>query len=290
MYKPRSLSVMAVVVAFGRGLDHVDAWPVLRRLLVIDGIQSMRLEHVLIYDNSSQPLAKPGDQTFGCTYVHDPSNGGTAAAYTRAALLAAELQIDWLLLLDQDTYLPERFLDAAGAALEASASPQPAALLPWIYHQGTVVSPATISRAGTIRPLRRSETLREGAQITAIASGSLLRVAMLRALLPIPGELWLDYVDHWIFAELHTRRSRVIFFDQVLQHDLSIRSPASLSQRRLTSILDGEARLLTSLGLTARITYPLRVTLRLLRLAWVNPRLALHTLGWVMRRLALNRP
>lgn len=290
MAESHTICVMTVVVVYGRGLDRVEAWPTLQYLLRLNGFQAMRLDHVLIYDNSSQPLAKPADQIDGCSYIHDSGNGGTAAAYTCAVHLAAELGIDWLLLLDQDTCLPERFLDDAGFALEACTAAPPAAMLPWVYHQSTVVSPARITGIGTIRPLRRSETLCQGTRITAIASGSLLHVATMLTLLPIPGELWLDYVDHWIFAELYARRAPIVVFDQVLQHDLSIASPASLSMRRLTSVLDGEARFLGSLGLIAQLIYPIRLIMRMQRLLWVAPRLALHILGWVMHHLLPNRP
>ena len=281
--------VMAVVVVYERGLTRVEAWQTLQRLLHVEGNEAHALAHVLIYDNSLLPLAQPKTSIARCSYRHDPGNGGTAAAYAHAADVATELNIDWLLLLDHDTHLPARFLDDACAALQASKALKPAALLPWVCHEGTVVSPARVTRFGSIRPLRRGAAIQPDARLTAIASGSLLRVSALRALLPIPAELWLDYVDHWVFGELHAQGATVVVFEQVLRHDLSIASPASLSTRRLSSVLDGEARFHRTLGQPARLIYPVRLLARMLRMLWLSPPLARHTVGWALKRLSLGK-
>jgi hypothetical protein len=282
--KPR---VLAVVVAFGRELDRVEAWPTLVQCLKHPASQSaLPLAHVLVYDNSAAPLAEPAQPIADCSYVHDPLNGGTAAAYSCALALAARLDIDWLLLLDHDTALPRHFFNAASEALRGAVEDVTAALLPWVCHGDAVVSPAEITSFGTIRPLARGAAIRPGAHITAIASGSLLHVATLRSLFPIPRELWLDYVDHWIFSRLHERRLPLRVFNAVLQHDLSIVTSAALSTRRLSSVLDGEVRFFATLGPAARLAYPARLLMRVLRYARVSRPLALRTLQWSLRRLA----
>ncbi|MEO6407251.1 MAG: hypothetical protein ABIO45_00665 [Burkholderiaceae bacterium] len=281
---------LAVVVVFGRRLDRVEAWQALVHRLQHRAPQALALAHVLVYDNSAEPLARPADPPAGCSYVHDPGNGGTAAAYACAVALATRLELDWLLLLDHDTVLPERYFEQAGAALRSCAGDAPAALLPWVCHGAAVVSPAEITALGTIRPLPRGAAFRRGSRVTAIASGSLLHVATLSSLLPIPRELWLDYVDHWIFSRLYERRLPLQVFDAVLQHDLSIVTPAGLSARRLSSVLDGEARFVATLGPAARFAYPVRLVVRMLRYTRVSRPLALRTLRWSVRRLARQGP
>lgn len=282
-----SSSVLAVIVVHDRGLDRVEAWPALCAELGVLARHRLGLEHVLIYDNSPSERGRPPTDAMSCTYVHDASNGGTAAAYRHAAALAADLRADWLWLLDHDTRIPPGHLERASAALlEASAGRAPAALLPWVLHGDAVVSPARLTWAGSVRPLQRrpgSAPPRATGALTGIASGCLLRRSAFEALLPLPRELWLDYVDHWIFAQLRARGERLAVIDAVLEHELSIRSVRTLGRTRLHGILDAEARFVKSLPWPARALHPLRLLLRLCRRLPTHPRGALDMLAWLLR-------
>lgn len=82
----------------------------------------LRLDHLLVHDNS--PVAdwaglEPGP---GLTLSHDPTNGGTVAAYRAAAALARQRGHDWVLLLDHDTHLPADYLDRLGEMIEAESA------------------------------------------------------------------------------------------------------------------------------------------------------------------------
>jgi len=272
---------MAVLVVYERDLQQVSAWPWLVAGLKDKGRAGIELEHVLVYDNSGQPRVNSVATIEGCSYIHDCNNGGTAAAYERAVAVAIEKSIDWLLLLDQDTHLPPGFLDAAAALLARWSAERPAALVPWVIDQEKVVSPARVTLLGGIRPLRRGGALEQVRGLTALASGSLIRIATLRQILPFPRELWLDYVDHWIFARLNRSGARIAVLDEVLRHKLSIMRPTQLSRRRLNSILDGESYFQGLLGPVARLSYPLRLLGRLARYALISPKLAISVVKWM---------
>src|ERR1700722_11755188 len=62
---------------------------------------------LVVYDNS--PHSHEVADTFPVDYVHDPSNGGLAAAYNYALGRAEGAGYEWLLLLDQDTTLTSEF-------------------------------------------------------------------------------------------------------------------------------------------------------------------------------------
>ena len=279
-------SVMAVLVVYERSLQEAKPWQTLRRWLEgsADGRGEPRLHRVFIYDNSAQSRAKPPADLERCDYVHNPGNGGTAAAYRAALSVARERGIDWLLLLDHDTQLPEDFLDrSAVAARLATEVDAPVAVVPWVRHGvGRIVSPTLVTRMGSFRPLTQRQKPGDCRHLSAIASGSLLRASALENLPPWPKGLWLDYVDHWIFTQLQRNGSRILVSDQVLQHDLSVAAPGKLSATRLRSLLDGEAIFTGLLGLGARAVYPLRLMWRILNLARLNPRLAMTALHWVV--------
>jgi hypothetical protein len=276
--------LMAVVVVYDRGLRAVAAWPALSAELTRSVGSGAGLERVLIYDNSPVSRARPPQDMPGCVYMHDPTNGGTAAGYVAAAAMAANAGIEWLLLLDQDTLLTQSFVDSVGAALKAAMSPGPAALVPHVFQGAMLISPARVSCFGTISALRG---VSRGAseRITAISSGAVLNVATFNKVLPLPVGLWLDYVDHWIFAKLHDRSGAILILDQALQHDLSVTDVASLTRQRLFSILNGEACFNSALGGKARLVYPLRLFVRLIHYAFVKPELALASIAWIRGRL-----
>ena len=280
------LGIVAVLVVYERQLDAVQAWPTLLSALASSEGDSVRLRQIVIYHNSPEPRAKPAADITGCTYVHDRDNGGTAAAYTRAAAIAAHSGIDWLLLLDQDTLLSPEYFPALALALApvTDSATTPAALVPWVYHGLAPISPARLTWAGTIAPLRRSAQPRFFGELTAIASGSVLHVPSFSELMPLPKGLWLDYVDHWIFRCLQMRCRSVLILNQALQHDLSVANPSQLSRRRLLSILEGEAQFQKLLGIGAKILYPIRLAARLIRYSFIQPRLAFYTLAWAFRR------
>jgi hypothetical protein len=262
--------VLAILVLYERGLDQVGSWPELLRMLIDDTPTvngRLRLGHLLVYDNSVTPRESAVRLTPRCTYVHDASNGGTAAAYRHGAQLADSLGIEWLLLVDHDTTLPRGLLERASTALSNAAPPAPVALLPWVLHGDTVVSPARITLVGTIRPLDPNTPLHPSWRLTGIASGCLIRASAFADFDTMPDGLWLDYVDHWIFAQLSLRVAPVVLIDCVLQHDLSVANSHQLSDARLKSILSAETRFVGSLPWLARVMHPWRLLARAARMA-----------------------
>lgn len=277
------MKLAVLLVVFERDLAAVPAWPRLMESKAAQMGAGVGWESLIVYDNSPTPRATLARDVPGCLYVHDASNGGTAAACSVAAKLACESGVDWLLMLDHDTALPVNFFQQLARAEAEAASFPVAAFVPWVTDRGNVLSPAEVSATGSIRPLSRTPA---GGlpPLTAIASGCVLRVSVLASLMPLPTGLWLDYVDHWIFAKIRAQHGDVRIVDTTLEHDLSIAHPESLSKRRLFSVLDGEARFVASLGWQARWAHPFRLARRLARYLLVRPRLATWMAGWLVSR------
>ena len=277
------MKLAVLLVVFERDLAAVPSWPRLLQCRAGQLGTESGWQRLIVYDNSSTPLAIAARNVPECVYVHDPSNGGTAAACSVGVRLAHESDAEWLLMLDHDTALPSNFFQLlARAELEAQSAPV-AAFVPWVTDRGSVVSPATVSAAGSIRPMSRTEGHLLPA-LTAIASGCVVRVSVLTSLMPLPSGLWLDYVDHWIFAGIRQQKGNVRILDTTLEHDLSIAHPESLSKRRLLSVLDGEARFVASLGWKARWAHPFRLARRLARYLVARPRLATWMASWLVSR------
>ena len=148
------------------------------------------------------------------------------------------------------------------------------------------LSPSLVTRSGSFRPLNANQLVGRGQHVSAIASGSVLNVSALRELLPLPAGLWLDYVDHWIFAQFHRRGFVIELLNCRVDHDLSIVSPAALTESRLVSVLEGEAKYYSVLGWVARAVYPWRIVWRITQMLFVNPRLARCAFLWAWSRVS----
>lgn len=273
--------VLAVLVVYERNLEEVKPWNQICVLLKSNKADSLNLCHVIVYDNSVQPRAKPS-MVENCSYIHNPKNEGTASAYVYGMHLAQKLGLDWLLLLDHDTTLPNSFFALASDALN-QAGIRPAALLPWVVHGERAVSPAHMTWNGGFKPVPRHSGLKLGKCLTGISSASFVDVRSFQEIGPIPKQLWLDYVDHWIFSRFNSMNKKITVFDAVVKHELSIYEPATVNRARLFNIMDAENFFTTSLPKSARFFYPLRILFRIFRQMLFNPAGAWNIVAWVFR-------
>lgn len=269
--------VLAVLVLYGRRLEDAAPWPFILTWLESEPRKALR--HCLIYDNSPIPV-EIGALPTNASVVCDPDNGGTASAYSFASERAAKNGCEWLLLLDQDTILPEHYLDYAEDAI--LGMPQAVALVPSVRHGSHRVSPSTITPYGSIRPCENPGLVT--GITTAISSGVIIRRTAIAETI-FPPEIWLDYVDHWIFLNLSRRGSATARIDAELSHNLSIRTPATLSIARLRSILAAETAFYKSVGGRSRVMLPLRRIVRACRYLLIGrPSLASVTFAQLVQR------
>nr|WP_307089798.1 glycosyltransferase [Sphingomonas faeni] len=221
-----------------------------------------RLKHCLIYDNSPTAMVDPSVLGDNITLVWQRDNGGTANAYHAAAERAVGVECDWLLLLDQDTVLPFDYLQLGQEAIDNRTDV--AIVVPRVSHDGQLISPATITPMGSIVPCLDPNQAR--GMPTAISSGAIIQRAIIHQLV-FPSAIWLDYVDHWIFLQLSKRFEKIGVIDARLAHDLSVRTPKTLSDARVASILNAETSFYAAFGGKARAILPFRRLVRAARYA-----------------------
>lgn len=280
--------VCAVVVLYGQSFTEALCWPALVANFKRPAARAgAALERVLVYDNTPAPCAASEDRPPWMDCVHDPANGGTGAAYRHAVQWAAAQSAEWLLLLDHDTLLTEDFIDRTLDTIDSldrtpPSGPVPVALVPVVKHGQEVISPASIGRLGRVVPLPPGPA---GATLpdrsTAIASGAVLRVRALQQVLPLPKNLWLDFVDHWLFRELR-RHGSMVGIGVSLSHDLSVATPRQTSDFRLRSVVFGEAIFMQQESLLARVVFRLRLLRRALLRSALSPRQRWFLFGFAL--------
>ena len=197
--------------------------PTFRSLQVALANSSGVRTEILLYDNTPSGTL-PEDLPANIRYVASTANTGLATAYNLAVRMAAEGGFPWLLTLDQDTELPENFLQEMGAlASRYQADASVAAIVPRIVADSRVVSPYWYRRHTFPQWFAEGYSGLPARAVYAFNSGSLLRVAAIREAGGYSPLFWLDSSDIWLFRQFERQGLRMFVAGALrLQHDFSM--------------------------------------------------------------------
>src|SRR5665213_2892228 len=190
------LTIFAIIVLYKMEWHESISFSTLQAAARYVPPDKVRL-NILLYDNT------PGGRRVGLLpegvrYENAPHNTGLAVAYNHALEIAEAEGFDWLLTLDQDTSLPERFLFRLREVADVvSVDDSIAAIVPQITDNGRVLSPNwwlwdAIPRffpLGFIGIARRASS--------AFNSASTLRISALRMIDGYNPRFWLDNLDSY---------------------------------------------------------------------------------------------
>jgi GT2 family glycosyltransferase len=205
----------------------------------------------LLYDNSPVSHDVPA-VSFSCTYLHNPSNPGLAAAYQAGLDRARQSGIPWLLLLDQDTKLTASYLEDLLIAVRTLAGKEEvAAIVPRLLQDDIVLSPHWPHGVTKTQSFRNHSGLVDESSCI-YNSGALLRVQSLEELGGFPQAFPLDYLDHAVFRQLHAHGKRVYLLSADIEHHLASKLQDIASELnsspRLRSMLSAESRFYRQYG------------------------------------------
>lgn len=198
--------------------------------------------HLLIIDNSPEMQDVPIVGEANITYQQYPENPGLAPAYNLALAEASKHHHEWLVLLDQDTTLTEDYL----AAILTDKQPldEVVCRVPQMFANQKQISPlladAYIDRNWHCPPIGVTNR-----RVMAINSASVWRVNFLEKIGGFSLEFPLDFLDHWLFYQVHVHHKEIEVLPICLEHDLSVLHYQTITMERYQSILAAEARYYT---------------------------------------------
>lgn len=246
---------------------------------------SLRGTRALLYDNTPE-AGVPGPLPVGVQYEAAGRNAGLAAAYNRALDVAQLHNCAWLLLLDQDSVLPENFLESLLEELrEHGTDSDVVAVVPIVRSGGVVVSPKRVGFFG-LKAFMETPRGIQDSEIASINSGTAIRCDFVRSIGGFSRAYWLDYLDHWLFRQIYAAGKKVAVSNCILEHSLSVQDyRRNINLTRYRSILAGESAFMTTHKSKLQIPfYLLRLLARSMRLAiHRQPGLALLTLAMIAR-------
>ncbi len=242
---------------------------------------------VVVYDNSPEAHLVESTDLLNVVYYHDASNGGISKAYNYALSIAQENEIDWLLLLDQDSELPLDFIDNCLSDLRLHHDNfLIAAIVPTVYCGSKLISPCKVGWGGKLFPIKDHSTRVPLYEITAINSGALVKVAFLDSIGGFSNEFWLDMLDHWLFRTIYCKEMNVVVGHNKIYHDLSINNYSKISLERYQNIISAESHFsLTHRSVLHRTVFRIRLAVRVLKFIFIHKRtdLSSMTLSYVFK-------
>ena len=198
---------------------------------------------LIIYDNSPIKQNINVKIPFQTQYIHDSSNGGLYAAYTYALNRAIETKCNWILLLDQDTKLSlNYFFSVSKITDNKSLDDDVVAIVPKVFTiNGKMISPCKLFIGRIVKSIPLEYIGIYNFKISAINSGTFVKVEFLKTIGGFNPLFKLDFVDHWIFYKIFTCRKKVFILDSVIEHELSVTNyNMYMSKERYKNILNSE--------------------------------------------------
>jgi GT2 family glycosyltransferase len=220
---------------------------------------------IVVWDNT------PGGQDIvelpdGIFYEPAPHNPGLAQAYNQVLELAETEGYEWLLTLDQDSFLPANFLARITAlARELSPAETVGAIVPQVIADDRIISPFQFLFGALPHWFERGFVGISRRAAYAANSGATLRVCALRKIGGYDPMFPLDLSDTNLFHRLHqSGKSVFIAGDLLVHHDFALLNKhARMSiERYEASLLDDCAFWDIHMGPIARFERIVRFSVR----------------------------
>jgi rhamnosyltransferase len=203
---------------------------------------STRLE-VVVYDNSALLDQFPADhfENLQISYYPDVNNSGVSKAYNYGYSVAVERGKNWILLLDQDTILPENALAKYEEAITAFTEEVLFAPV-MITGDGKIISPCDFKymRGFYAKDFKYGLNQLEGRSL--VNSGLCMRVTAFASSGGYNDLIKLDYSDHDFVRRFALRVSQqFVLINLIVPHDLSTDTTNTLEsdKHRFSYYLEG---------------------------------------------------
>ena len=256
--------MLAVIVIYQQEKVEVVAYRTL--IQALSTLSFKEPVEILIYDHSPKAFFQSSDFQHAkvpVTYVEDPRNLGLSTAYNYGWELLKEKNLNWLLLLDQDTQVTAEYIEELNQTINTDS--EAVVKVPQIYQGETLLAP---TKAGqTVLP-----GIYQGEAVVSLNSGTCIHQSVLETLQGFTDEFPLDYLDHWFFFQVMSLGVKLQVLTSKLEHHLSMSEIETVSATRLRSVLEAEKRFIYRYQPEKKGQYHRHFLLRLLKYLVKDPK------------------
>jgi GT2 family glycosyltransferase len=237
------MNLFAVLVIYNCNIEKSDTLNSLIRNYQRNP-EIFRNFELIIYDNSQlEQLIGMKTIPFRFQYIHDKDNKGLAVAYNYALSIAIKNSYNWFLLLDQDSSLPEDFIDVLFnnfATIDEDSNV--AAVVAKMRYKKEIFSPTKIYYGGIVRPIDiQQRGICAFKNVFAIGSGCVIKSSFLQKIGGFNENFPIDCLDRWLFLTINKMEGTVFVTDSIIDHEVSVMNFDKLmNEQRYYSILKYE--------------------------------------------------
>jgi len=235
---------------------------------------------LIIYNNDIHQ--KIEDSRF--IIVNSEENKKLEGAYNYALERAIKQDKSWILLLDQDTVIPDNYFEELKKIFSVSYSPDLVAVVPKLVSEGKVISPVRVTSLMRFeKELIVSGYTNE--RINALNSMSLFNVQFIRSIGGFSKDFPFDMHDHWCYNQIYKLHKKVYVLDITTEHESSfVNFEENISVKRYKQFLSSENKFIhNELGMPVYFYYKIKLLLRGIKqfVNYTNKEFSLVTLASV---------
>tara|TARA_B100001057_G_C22826786_1_gene941761 strand:- start:1353 stop:2198 length:846 start_codon:yes stop_codon:yes gene_type:complete len=233
------MKILIVVVLYEKSIYNCDTI----KSLKTNNLAKKKNYSLLVFDNSLKSNIEDS-KSLDCEYYHSNLNKGVLGAYKYALKKANEKYFDWILMLDDDTTLPNDFLSKSLLNLnKVSNNDIISAVVPKIFDGNKLISPSRVYRGGIHLSFNKSFEGTSDKYLCAIGSCSIIRTSFINQIGGFKTNFILDCFDRWMFQQIHIYKKKVFVSNISVRHKLSIENyDKRMNLKRYQDILFNEDR------------------------------------------------
>lgn len=216
------MNILALIVVYNQKINETKT---LKSLLknYENNPQIFENFKLLIYDNGPIDQECNFELPYKFDYFSNPKNDGLASAYNFALSVGIKENYTWLLLLDQDSYLPDDYIiNLTNDVISAESNSMVMAVVPKMCYKNHFFSPSKVLFGGIHRPIDMKFIGVYPNEVFAIGSCSLVKISFLHKEGGFNEFFWLDCLDRWLYMIIYKRGGKVLVTNSVIEHELSI--------------------------------------------------------------------
>ncbi len=205
---------LIVLVLYNCAIENSEAY---KSLILTNKDKNL---NIFIYNNSPEyKVELPNNHLKQLEIVNDNTNSGVSKAYNAGAEKAKELNLNWILLLDQDTIFPTRFFEKTSESVKNFPSEK--LFAPILQSNNQILSPCSFK----FNRGRISKNVTLGVNTfknkSLLNSGMLIDVDAFREIGGYNEKIKLDFSDFYFIHKFQKKYNHFILTDNNCTHDLS---------------------------------------------------------------------
>ena len=251
-------SIEIVIVLYQCSLDKSITF-----LSLIEQIDNISIDYELVIYNNDKNQ-KISDSRY--LIVNSEENKKLEGAYNFALDRAIKNGKSWILLLDQDTVIPDNYFEELQKLFSSYYSSDLVAIVPKLVSENKVISPVHVT---SLMRFEKEINLNgyTNERINALNSLSLFNVQFIESIGGFSKDFPFDMHDHWCYNQVYKHHKKIYVLNVTTEHNSSfVNFEENITLLRYKEFLTTENRFIRfEIGMPVYFFYKIKILVRSFR-------------------------